>query len=430
MPRAEPFVVLLALVAGLTVASAVAQTNGVDDDLATVERALEAERGKEQTLELTAAQLEREVAGLRLELVEAARHSQDHEERVTALEARLTDLTRLEAEKAAALEARREAVAATLGALQRLSRQPPEALFATPATVDDAIRASLLLSATVPLLDDQARSLRAELESLAALHREIATERIELEAATADLAAEGARLEALHERKAALQDDTRRQRADAETDVARLAAEAKTLRDLLNRLAFAAAVPLPPAPEPESKAEPEAAPPPPVEKPAVPAVVADGSAAVLALAAPDSLLEQPSRSIGAARGELPMPARGRLVGLFGQLVNGVESKGIRIETRPGAQVVTPYDGAVVFAGPFRGYGQLLIIEHGEGYHTLLAGFSRIDSSLGQWLLAGEPVGVMGRALNASPVLYVELRQGGVAVNPLLWLAADEKKVSG
>ena len=106
------------------------------------------------------------------------------------------------------------------------------------------------------------------------------------------------------------------------------------------------------------------------------------------------------------------------------------SKGITIETRADAQVVTPYDGEVVFAGRFRGYGQLLIIQHGEGYHTLLAGFSRIDSVLGQWLLAGEPVGVMGRGSNGNPALYVELRRNGDAINPLPWLAASDRKVSG
>ena len=125
-----------------------------------------------------------------------------------------------------------------------------------------------------------------------------------------------------------------------------------------------------------------------------------------------------------------MPARGRLVALFGDQSSGVRNKGISIETRDGAQVVTPYDGEVVFAGPFRGYGQLLIIEHGEGYHTLLAGFSRIDSILGQWLLAGEPVGIMGWGSKGGPVLYVELRRDGVAINPLPWLAVSENKVSG
>ncbi|MFP6745052.1 MAG: peptidoglycan DD-metalloendopeptidase family protein, partial [Alphaproteobacteria bacterium] len=156
----------------------------------------------------------------------------------------------------------------------------------------------------------------------------------------------------------------------------------------------------------------------------------DGVVASLVVAPDTVTAPAVTRSIIEARGELPMPVRGRLQSLFGDTSNGVKSKGISIVTRGGAQVVTPYDGEVVFAGPFRGYGQLLIIEHGKGYHTLLAGFSRIDSILGQWLLAGEPVGVMGWGSNGGPVLYIELRRDGVAINPLPWLAVSADKVSG
>jgi septal ring factor EnvC (AmiA/AmiB activator) len=92
--------------------------------------------------------------------------------------------------------------------------------------------------------------------------------------------------------------------------------------------------------------------------------------------------------------------------------------------------VAPYDGQVVFAGPFRDYGQLLIIEHGEGYHMLLAGFERIDSAVSQTLLAGEPVGVMARPTEGNPRLYIELRHNGRPINPLPWLATPIGKVSG
>ncbi len=81
-------------------------------------------------------------------------------------------------------------------------------------------------------------------------------------------------------------------------------------------------------------------------------------------------------------------------------------------------------------GPFRGYGQLLIIEHGEGYHTLVAGLSRIDGEVGQWLLAGEPIGQMGDGEGGRPSLYVEFRRNGEPINPLPWLAASETEVSG
>ncbi len=386
-----------------------------DDELVAVEQILQTERAQEQALEQAAADLERDVGKLRLALVEAGRRSHDHEERISALEIRLTELTKLEAEKREALARRKDDLAATLGALQRLSRQPPEALAATPTAIDDSIRASLLLSTVVPLIDSAAKALGSDLEKLAALHREIATERLELGETRDSLAAERQRIDDLHQQKVALRQDTETQRDDARDLVARLAAEAKTLRDLLARL----------TPAPDHTPAPAAILLPADEKPEVPAPVA-------VLEAPEIVVTPPvpSRSISEVRGDLPMPARGRLVALFGDQSSGVRNKGISIETRDGAQVVTPYDGEVVFAGPFRGYGQLLIIEHGEGYHTLLAGFSRIDSILGQWLLAGEPVGIMGWGSKGGPVLYVELRRDGVAINPLPWLAVSENKVSG
>jgi septal ring factor EnvC (AmiA/AmiB activator) len=94
---------------------------------------------------------------------------------------------------------------------------------------------------------------------------------------------------------------------------------------------------------------------------------------------------------------------------------------LTIETRSSAQVVAPHDGKVVFAGNFRGYGQLLIIDHGEGYHSLLAGMSRIDGIIGQYLLSGEPVGVMGSPKDGKPSLYIELRRNSQPINPAPWL---------
>jgi septal ring factor EnvC (AmiA/AmiB activator) len=108
----------------------------------------------------------------------------------------------------------------------------------------------------------------------------------------------------------------------------------------------------------------------------------------------------------------------------------LRSQGITVETLPLAQVVAPHDGLVVFAGNYRDYGLLLIIDHGEGYHTLLAGLSRIDGTVGQWLLAGEPIGQMGAGSGGKPNLYVELRRHGEPLNPLPWLAANERRVSG
>ncbi|MCH7932229.1 MAG: peptidase M23, partial [Proteobacteria bacterium] len=177
--------VVLAVLTGVAAAPhAFAGIDEVDQKLESVERALEQERAQGERLESSAAALAREVAGLRADLIEAAHASQNYEEHVTALEVRLAGLAREDADKSATLRRRRATLAATLGALQRLSRQPPEALIAAPAAIDDTIRTSLLLGAVVPLLDDEARRLRAELDALTRLRREIATERLELAAAT------------------------------------------------------------------------------------------------------------------------------------------------------------------------------------------------------------------------------------------------------
>jgi septal ring factor EnvC (AmiA/AmiB activator) len=129
-----------------------------------------------------------------------------------------------------------------------------------------------------------------------------------------------------------------------------------------------------------------------------------------------------------------MPARGEVVTRYGEEVRReggtTQSRGISIATRPTAQVVAPYDGQVVYAGPFKGYGRILIIEHGQRYHSLLAGLERIDAIVGQWVLAGEPVGVMGGSQTRTPELYVELRRTGQPVNPLPWLAQTGDKVRG
>jgi septal ring factor EnvC (AmiA/AmiB activator) len=140
-----------------------------------------------------------------------------------------------------------------------------------------------------------------------------------------------------------------------------------------------------------------------------------------------------------AKGLLPLPAQGRRVLTFGEKTQyGSQSKGLVLETRYGGQVVSPTDGWIVYAGEFRSYGQLLIINAGGGYHILLAGLSQIDVQLGQFVLAGEPVGVMSAAAKASqaktqenaPILYIEFRKDQRPIDPDPWWLDASRKVQG
>src|SRR5690606_23504711 len=96
---------------------------------------------------------------------------------------------------------------------------------------------------------------------------------------------------------------------------------------------------------------------------------------------------------------------------------GAKSEGIRIEARNGALVVAPLGGIVRYSGDFRNYGKMVIIEHKNGYHSLVAGLARIDTVEGQSLEAGEPLGVLATQNGQKPVLYYELRLNGQSVDP-------------
>ncbi|MEN8198174.1 MAG: peptidoglycan DD-metalloendopeptidase family protein, partial [Pseudomonadota bacterium] len=132
-----------------------------------------------------------------------------------------------------------------------------------------------------------------------------------------------------------------------------------------------------------------------------------------------------------AKGPITDPVSGRIVKQYGTRNKyGQTERGVTYATRPGAQIVAPHDGLIAFAGPFEGYGHILIIEHDGGYHTLLAGLERLDTSVGQWVLTGEPVGAMGNSAidkgSDTVGLYLELRRKGQPIDPNRWIASGKQ----
>ena len=189
------------------------------------------------------------------------------------------------------------------------------------------------------------------------------------------------------------------------------------------------------AAEPPAEAKVAGAPGSPDERGA--SVVLAPSSERVAMLAPGRI--KPAMPFPDAKGLLPLPVQGKRVLTFGEKTqNGGQSKGVILETRHGAQVVSPSDGWIVYAGEFRSYGQLLIINAGGGYHILLAGLSQIDVQLGQFVLAGEPVGVMSTAAKGpqaktqenAPILYIEFRKDQRPIDPDPWWSDASRKVQG
>lgn len=402
--------------------------------LEAVQKALQQSRQQQQAMSKKAASLAADLAQLRQQEIAAAQSAQAHEAALTRLEAQLASLAKQKKAAQDELKRRRHEETEIIAALLHLARNPPTGVALTKGAPVDALRAGILLSAAVPPLIDRANLLGIELKTLADLRNQIQDAEARHRAESADLATEDARIRDLIAAKAALQQKASQGATASAREVQRLATQAHSLKDLIKRAEAEArrreAEEKRRAAEAEKKREERlaaaAVPPPTVER-------GSGSKVKTAVPAPrvvDPMRPPSIRPFSEARGRMLYPAAGPVVIRFGATEPiGGTSKGMTIETRAGAQVVAPFDGRVDFAGPFKGYGQILIMGHGDGYHSLVAGLDRLDCTLGQWLVAGEPIGTMPTG-EARPRLYLELRHDGQPINPLPWLATRDAKVKG
>jgi septal ring factor EnvC (AmiA/AmiB activator) len=427
VPRPEAralFTAALAVAGSLVAATPARAEETPEQKLRAVQRQLEQGRTQQDELTRQAETLALDLATLQADGVRAAGAVQTRETVLSTLEAQLQSLTADEAQKRAVVARDHAHEAELLAALARLALNPPEALVLGPLAPEDAVRSGILLGETVPRLQSEAEALSLQLGDLRRLRQEIERKRQAAELQRRGLDKDRQRLDGLIRRKTALRDQALQGVEEGKQRLSQLASEAGDLHELILRLdaarkardetakreterqAQVAAIP-----RPDGTARPETVTPPPL--------------ASLDLGRPKTI-----RPFDQAKGAMVYPASGTLALRYGEVDEfGASSKGLTMVTRAGAVVVAPFDGRVEFAGPFKGYGQILIIQHGDGYHSLLAGLDRIDEVVGDWLVAGEPVGVMGSG-EPKPRLYLELRHNGQPINPLPWLATRDEKVSG
>jgi septal ring factor EnvC (AmiA/AmiB activator) len=423
----------LALVAVAGSREAWAEETGAD--ATREERALREQTLRDIELELQRSaesrrRLAEEIAAIKADgarlsaaLIEAGARTRATEDRIRETEDRLGSLAASETAIRRSLENRRGDMAEVLAALQRLGRRQPPALLARPGDILSAVRAAILLGELTPALRGEAESLASDLSELVRLKDLAAAERRTLSADVAGLASDQERLNALLDarrgRLARSEGALAGDRARADT----LAQEARTLRELVERLA---------------------------PRPAPPAAISGADSpearrlkdrfATAALREPAPLA--PRIPFADTRGQLPRPAGGTVLRRFGEAdALGGAARGIAIGTRPTAVVTASADGWVAYAGPFRSFGRLLILNVGGGYNLVLAGMERLSVESGQFVLAGEPIGQMGGSAAASaalgaveasgPVLYVELRKDGSPIDPAPWWAKSQnEKVRG
>ena len=409
-----------------TIQRALDERNRRADNLKKVQDALAASAGAKAQFEAEIASIGGDRAKLDAALLDAGRQSQATEDRMSRLEERLKTLSGSEAAIRRSLDARRGVIAEILAALQRMGRRPPPAVLVNPEDVLAVIRTSMLLGAIVPEMRGEVDTLAADLAELVRLRGLIASDRQGLQNDLAGWAREQQRLAALVAARKARQVEVEAGLIAERTRAAELANQARSLKDLLERVEGEVASAKRTADEAKAAEQREAK-------------ATQERFAAAGIRDPAKLA--PKVKFVDARGDVPRPVSGRLLRGFGQPDgNGGMTRGISLATRAKAVVSSPADGWVQFAGPFRSYGRLLIINAGDGYYLLLAGMDQISVEVGQFVLAGEPVGNMGEGSavqpvmsgdGSDPILYVEFKKDGGSIDPEPWWAkSPSEKVRG
>jgi septal ring factor EnvC (AmiA/AmiB activator) len=402
------------------------------DKLRDHDKQLETIRSQQRQIADTEARLKREIGSigddrrkLNQSLIDAAGRLRAAETRIAETEKRLKPLDDSERGIRQSLNGRRGAIAEVLASLQRMGRNPPPAMLVRPEDALASIRTAIMLGAVLPDMRIQAESLAADLADLVRIRSDIDDEKERLQRDAAALAEERQRIALLLEERQKKQVETERAVEQERQKAASLAREAGTLQDLIGKMEQGL--------DAKTRSDRAAA------RAAAEKQARDGRIDLAALNDPGRLT--PAVAFVSTRGRLPLPVNGVRIREFGAPDSaGSTEKGLSIATRAGAQVTAPCDGWVVYAGSFRNYGQVLILNAGGGYHVVLAGMERISVDVGQFVLTGEPVAIMGSGTQVAgtlatgsnqPVLYVEFRKDGNPVDPSPWWAASEgEKVRG
>ena len=418
--------------------AAFAQTSPAPDE---ARKRLEADKGRLDATQKRSKELQADLDKIAAErqrinarLLETGKLVHLSEAQLSLIESRLGELEAQEKHLRGTLEQRHGTIAGLLSAMQRMGRNPPPVMITQREDALAMVRSAMLLASAFPALREQATGLAEQLKDLARVMGSIRTEGDKLKAETERLNEARTRLAALQESKRQSLSE-RKAELDGVRDAAtKIAKNVEELSDLISRLDREVGERTGLGPYEQQAAG---------KKDDV-TVTSPGSTAVLAPTGRSVAMLSPGRiepgvAFAQAKGQLQLPVQGRRVLVYGEKTQyGTLSKGLGVQTRYGGQVLAPCDGWIVYAGEFRAYGQLLIINGGGGYHLLLAGLSQIDVQFGQFVLMGEPVGVMSAAIktppantqDSGPILYIELRKDGRPIDPDPWWSEASRKVQG
>jgi septal ring factor EnvC (AmiA/AmiB activator) len=383
-----------------------------------LEQSIDIAKTKSQALAKKAKENSTDLWELKQQSISIVAKARNHTFTLIKLEEQLAELDQRCRIKKQSLSQQKKHLVSLVTALQRIALTPPIALIALPAKPLDTIRSALLIRGTVPEIKSREKILREDIKALSNIQEAIKAAQQEIQTKQIDLDRERRSLAKLMTRKLKLIKKTNAAQEKSKRTALSLRGRAKNLRELFRRLT-----------QNEKKKNDN--------QPLKPNLtdMKNPSRGLGILKSDSTDQKAPKKISSKARGPTflrqNLPVVGRVTfGFDTKDLNGQRRRGLSIEAKPGAAVISPRSGKIVFAGPFRGLGNLIIIEYGLQHHLLLGGLGKIDVPLGEKVLAGEPVGIIPFSERNRTILYLELRRKGRPINPMPWLAAKRVRKRG
>ncbi|WP_024864167.1 peptidoglycan DD-metalloendopeptidase family protein [Bartonella doshiae] len=397
------FVVLLLMGLCLSVSYAEDSVSSIEANKELIEIRQNISVSRERVVFLThqVESLKKDQRALTDALIKVAKAERESANDITEREEKLKKMIEKRAQVYQKFKSRRAEFSEVLGILERMGLNPPPALMARPEDALASMRSSVLLGAVIPKMQEKVQALKVNLKELANLSNSITVEYTNLKVKMQNQAEQRKRLELLLEQKAKLQKRSEEELTEQKQKNIALAKKAQSLEELILEL------------DRQSKLSSDVS---------------------LQMRKNLQLLEQ--YNFESRKGSLLFPVVGKKIKNVDKS-SQIARFGEIVETESEAVVIAPADAFVAFAGSFRSYGQLIILNVGKGYHIILTGMLKINVTQGQFVLSGEPLGMMGTQFIANsvasdigkvaPMLYIEFRKQGKPVNPTPWWRTEKIK---
>jgi len=357
-------------------------------------------RKRSETMETKAEQTVAEADSLNARAAALAARIQQSEADMRAGQARIAIINKMIANQQSHLASQQEPLIKLTAALQSLSRRPPMLSLLQPGSIKNAIHARAAFSQVLPVIQKRTATMRQDLDKA----RQLKAMSIRANAALKDSQTKlGEQRVALRRLEAQKRIAARGLASNAGLEAERataLSEQARDIDELLDELENAGDIHARLSSLPGPQLRP---------------------------AAPGETRAPASTQASSAQTKSPayrLPVVGAIITGLGEISDsGVRSRGITVATQPGAQLVAPAGGRIAFAGPYRGYGQIIIIDHGNGWSSLLANLSRLSVTTGDDVTQGAPVGLA--TTGKDPTITIELRRQGRPVDIIAMMNAND-----